>query len=235
MPSTQYFLFHRFNLRYGSQLRFCHEYCREVLRPVAVKRCSGPVIFLHALISRPMPQIVMFAGLESLGEYEALQDELVTNRDYLDGLDKWEEQQPDAVEFTETSLLRAASYSPANAAVESPIDEAQRVFDLRIYQAASHGNLRAMHERFGKPVLDVYHRLGIHPLFYAETEIGPQRPSLVYLTPFEGSIARETAWNAFNADPEWRQLNRDLTERLGPIDKTIEISVFKSTDYSPLK
>ena len=93
----------------------------------------------------------------------------------------------------------------------------------------------ALHDRFSGPEIKIFHRVGIRPLFYTSTVIGQNIPNLTYLIPFENLAEREKAWNAFGADPEWVKVRKESIDKHGQISSVIQISLFKATEYSPIK
>ena len=64
---------------------------------------------------------------------------------------------------------------------------------------------------------------------------GANKPNLTYLTPFENLAAREKAWAAFAADPEWIKVRKESIDRHGQISSVIQIALYRATDYSPFK
>ena len=66
-------------------------------------------------------------------------------------------------------------------------------------------------------------------------EILPERFGELDLIPFENLAARERAWEAFAADPEWVKVRKESIERSGQISSIIQISLFKAAPYSPIQ
>lgn len=130
-------------------------------------------------------------------------------------------------------LLQATDYSPEPAADAAP-RKTQRVFELRQYHSPTWNQLAALHERFAGPEIKIFHRCGIHPVFYSSTLFGPNMPNLTYLIPFDSLDAREKAWAAFGADPEWQKVRKESIDRHGQISSIIQISLYKATPYSPV-
>ena len=56
---------------------------------------------------------------------------------------------------------------------------------------------------------DIFKNAGCHPVFFADTLIGPRMPSLTYMLSFADSTALDTGWNAFRNDPAWKKLSSD--------------------------
>jgi hypothetical protein len=80
------------------------------------------------------------------------------------------------------------------------------LFELRVY--GSHP--RAMHA--------VMERHGIRPVLRKRNAAGS-----AYLIPFESLQARQRAWDAFNADPDWQTLRAG-----GQVVDVKEISLYRS-------
>ena len=95
--------------------------------------------------------------------------------------------------------------------------------------------LAALKERFAGPEIKIFHRLGIFPILYSETVLGTQMPNLTYLTPFDSLAAREKAWDAFAADPEWVRVRKESIDRHGQISSVMQITLLKATPYSPIR
>jgi len=226
----QFYLFNRFYLRMGTQLGRTHEFCRDGFLPALERHCPGPKIFLQALVAGHLPQVAMFAGLESWNSYGAMREKLGMDREFGRAFAAWEaDAEPPLAHYT-TSLLRAAAYSP-------PIEHVaeNRIFELRVYHSPSHRQLFDLHARFSGREINIFHRLGIHPLFYTDIEIGSGRPALVYLTPFYNLAEREAKWKAFSEDPEWLEVKQDSAKQHGQIVDRIEITLFKAAPYSPIR
>jgi hypothetical protein len=79
------------------------------------------------------------------------------------------------------------------------------LFELRVYDS----HPRAMHA--------VMERHGIRPVLQKRG---------AYLIPFESLEARQRAWDAFNADPDW-----DALRATGPVNVK-EISLYRGTSFS---
>ena len=153
--------------------------------------------------------------------------------EWQDGLKKVEEGQLPPFDRLEKRLLLATDYSP-------PLSEAvgkaekPRFFEFRIYHSPTYRQLIALHERFSGPEIQIFHRSGIHPILYADTVFGPKQPCLTYMMPFESLAAREKAWAAFRADPEWVKVRADSVARAGEIVSHTDRLLYVAAPYSPI-
>jgi hypothetical protein len=62
---------------------------------------------------------------------------------------------------------------------------------------------------------------------------GQPGDDLVYILAFQDSEAREQAWEAFRADPDWLKARAD-SEADGPLVLSLESVFLDPTSYSPL-
>jgi hypothetical protein len=193
---------------------------------------SGSKIFLEAIIAAHTPQVAAIYGFTSIEEISGLQTKLGSDEALAKRLEVLEAaEQP--FESLDTTLLEAADYSPEIAS--SPEGATPRIFELRVYHSPTLRQLGALHERFRGPEIKIFHRVGIHPILYSSTLAGQNMPNLTYLIPFADLAAREKAWAAFNADPEWQKVRKDSIEKSGQIASVIQVSIYRATAYSPVK
>jgi len=231
---TLYYLLEQFYLRNGSQLSRIHDFMRLGFLPALNTILPGPKICLEALVAAHMPQFTTLIGLESLDELSILRPRLETNEAFQKAFTAWENHSEAPYEHYSKTLLKATDYSPE--AVPVPGRPARpRIFELRVYHSPTWRQLGALHERFAGPEIRIFHRSGVHPILYTETLAGPNMPNLTYLIPFDSLAAREKAWEAFGADPEWIRVRKESIDRHGQISSIIQMSLYRATAYSPIQ
>lgn len=230
---TRFYVLQNYYLRQGSQLARLNELMGQRLLPSLNKYHPGPKIFLEGLVAAHMPQFAAIFGLHSIDEWTSIQSSLQQDDTARKALQQWEDAPEPPYEHFSSALLKAANYSPEVIAASS--QKASRIFELRVYHSPTWKQLAALHQRFAGPEINIFHRLGINPILYSETLFGPSMPNLTYLTPFENLSAREKAWEAFGADPEWLKVRKESTDAHGQIASVIQISLFKATAYSPVR
>jgi hypothetical protein len=188
---------------------------------------------LQALVAPHMPQFVALYGFESFNQMWDVHTKMMEDAALARELAKWESGPEAPFEHLSVSLLQAADYSPE--IQPSAADAPPRLFELRVYHSPSWGQLKALHERFAGPEMKIFHRVGVHPVLYSSTVFGQNCPNLTYLIPFADLAAREKAWNAFSADPEWIKVRRESIEKHGQISSVMQISLYRATAYSPVR
>ena len=231
---TGFYVLETFYLQQGAQVARMHEYFGKVALPALQRvRHTGPVIYLESLVAPHMPQMIAIYGFQSLDEMWGVHTRIMQDPELVKNFEQWDSG--DAPFDQQSSvLLEAADYSPEIVTPAEP-PKTPRIFELRVYHSPTWRQLKALHERFAGPEIKIFHRVGVHPLLYSSTLIGPNMPNLTYLIPFENLAAREKAWDAFGADPDWIKARKESIEKHGQISSVIQISLFKATAYSPVR
>lgn len=103
----------------------------------------------------------------------------------------------------ESSLLVPIAGMPKLA---RPDTSKPRVLNLRVYESHNERAARKKIEMFDKSELAIFRKVGLTPVFFAETVIGPAMPNLTYMLVFPDDAARQDAWKRFGGDPEWQKL-----------------------------
>jgi hypothetical protein len=103
------------------------------------------------------------------------------------------------------------------------------IHELRIYEA-SPGRLGDLHRRFVDITLGVWSRLGIRPIGFWTTLVGPSNNALHYLLEWENMSERDLKWTRFMTDPEWIARKAE-TERDGVLVIRAENLILAPTDY----
>jgi hypothetical protein len=231
---TRLYLMQRYYLRAGNQLARLNEYLEKTALPALSKVHAGPKIVLEGLIVPHTPELVLILGFSSVEEFWSVRGRLNQDEQLEKAFEAWQAGPEPPFERQENVLLEATDYSPEIAAADPP-PKAGRIFELRVYHSPSYTQLRHLHERFAGPEIKIFHRVGVHPILYASTIIGPNMPNLTYLTPFDDLAAREKAWNAFGADPEWIKVRQQSVDAYGQVTKNNLISIYRATPYSPVR
>ena len=233
-PRTRFYLVEKFDLKQGDQPGRLDEFFSKLVLPALNKVHSGPKIYLDAQIAPHMPQKVAIYGFESLQHFEDVYTKMMGNKELARAAEEFGKGIEQGAEQQTNILLEAADYSPE---IEIPKEPRKtgRLFELRVYHSPTYRQLKALHERFAGPEIRIFHRVGVHPILYSSTIIGPAMPNLVYLIPFESLAEREKAWAAFGADPEWQTVRKESVAKYGQISQISNISLYRATAYSPVK
>lgn len=105
-----------------------------------------------------------------------------------------------------------------------------RCYEMRVYFAAP-GKLDDLNARFRQHTCKLFEKHGMQNVGYWMPIENPDR-KLVYLLAYPSREARDRAWKAFGADPEWQQVAKS-TEANGRLVAKVESRFLTATDYSP--
>jgi hypothetical protein len=135
----------------------------------------------------------------------------------------------------ELSLLAAFPNVPR---IEVPVATAAggpRLFELRIYESHNERAHRAKVRMFtDMGEVGIFRRVGLTPVFFARTIVGPRMPNLVYMLVHENMAAREKAWGAFRTDPEWKKVSATLGFSDAEIVSNITTIFLRPAAYSQI-
>ncbi len=90
--------------------------------------------------------------------------------------------------------------------LEKPDASKPRLVNLRVYESHNERAAKKKIEMFNKGELAIFRRVGLTPVLFAETIVGPAMPNLTYLLVFPDEMGRESAWSRFRDDAEWKTL-----------------------------
>jgi NIPSNAP protein len=103
-----------------------------------------------------------------------------------------------------------------------------RCFELRTYTLRAGSSADVLHARFRERTIALFRKHGM-------TVIGFWQPvarldQLVYILTYRDAAARDSAWAAFSADPEWVKTRTEMQ-----VTVDVDNAFMVATDYSPLK
>src|SRR5712692_9056202 len=222
---TRFYALEQFKLKNGTQAPQLNEFFSQALLPALGKIHTGPKLYLEALVAPHVPQLAAIYGFSSLDEMWSIHSKLVADPALGKKMEALENGPEPAFEAMDITLLEAAAYSPE---IKPEAAASPRIFELRCYHSPTWRQLGALHDRFRGPEIEIFHRVGIHPILYSSTIAGQNIPNLTYLIPFADLAAREKAWAAFNADAEWQKVRKESIDKGGQIVSMSQISLYKA-------
>jgi hypothetical protein len=237
---SSFFELRAYQLRVGPQVKPLHDFLGEVYVPLLNKLGVQPVGAFQLTFGPHMPTIYLLSPYESLGHYERvvakLAEELPRQKaPAAQAILAATGSQPPYTRM-ETQLLRAFDSMPR---LEPPPETAKReprIFELRVYETPSDlGQSRKM-EMFGPKMgeLAIFRRVGLRPVLFASSVVGPRQPSFSYMLSFPDLAAREAAWKRFRDDADWQKLKLTPGYTDADIMSNITDYILTPTPYSQI-
>lgn len=201
----QYFQLQYFHLRNGTQTQRTNDFFQHIYAPALAKLGLPPFGFFQPVIGESSPYWLVLLSLPTLEAIETIPARLAQDPDYAKASEKFLAGDPPYVR-REITLLRAFNSMPA--LILPPAKEnTSRIFEIRTYESNTSATLKrkvAMFESGGE--IGIFERLGMSPVFFSQTIVGRNMPSLTYMLAYDDLAARDRVWKAFGADPEWQKL-----------------------------
>jgi hypothetical protein len=103
-----------------------------------------------------------------------------------------------------------------------------RCFELRTYTVREGSSLDLLHSRFRDHTTALFKKHGMTIIGYWQPVT--KRDTLVYMLAYKDGAARDAAWAAFQADPEWVKTRTEMQ-----VNVQVDNVFMSATDYSPVK
>jgi hypothetical protein len=230
----QYIELRRYHLLPGTKQRTFIDFVGKVAIPAMNRAGVGKVGAFTVVYGENAPSLLLVLTHQTLDSVVSLRDRLATDVAYTSaGAGILDAPMSDpAFVRVESTLLRAFDAMPALEPSAGAAAATPRIFELRTYE--SHSDRAALNKlkMFNAGEVPIFRRAGLTPVFFGETLVGANMPSLVYMLTFSNVSARDAAWSAFGKDPEWKTLSADPQYR----DNVSAISdiILQPTAYSQI-
>ena len=231
--AAPYYEFVVLRLQFGSQMGRLLGWLEKRALPLFQKHRFGSMGFFTVEVGPHIPAVFGILTYPSFAEMDAAWARMDADHDYAAAVAELEKDEP-AFYREDTSILRATSFSPPLKPA-APGDPMHKLYELRIYESPTQRQLGYLHDRFAGGEIEMFHKSGIHPVLYADTIIGPNRPNMAYLIPFESEAHREKAWAVFRDNPDWQQLRAESIRRGGEIVRNITNMFLVPTSFSMIR
>jgi hypothetical protein len=103
-----------------------------------------------------------------------------------------------------------------------------RCFELRTYTVQAGSSIDLLHSRFRDHTTALFKKHGMTIIGYWQPVAKPN--TLIYILAYKDGAARDAAWAAFGADPEWVK-----TRTAMQVSVQVDSVFMSATDYSPIK
>ena len=108
------------------------------------------------------------------------------------------------------------------------VDKQSRCFELRTYTVPEGSSIDLLHSRFRDHTTALFQKHGMTVIGYWQPLAKPD--TLVYMLAYKDAAARDAAWAAFQADPEWVKARTEMQ-----VNVQVDNMFMSATDYSPMK
>jgi hypothetical protein len=234
-PKNAIFELVYFYMRTGPQVDRTTQYLSSVYLPAVRRAGVGAAGIFSPVIGERSPYILSLVTYPSFASMETIHTKLAEDKEFEKGWDAYNTIADAAYVRMESTLLRAFDSMPV--LETAPIDpkRAVRIFELRTYESVNEKASRRKVQMFNEGEIGIFRRLGMTPVFFGQTLVGRNLPSLTYMLAFDDLASRERLWRAFGADPEWQKLRAQPGLSDAEIVSNISNTILRPLASSPIR
>lgn len=159
------------------------------------------------LIGPDGPYYITLTQYASLAEMQNVLTKLSSDDAHLRAMQKLDSGSGLPFVRVESNLLKSFARMPALDAPDASRKHSPRIFELRRYESQTFLTLARKVAMFNEGEMRIFQRLGMRPVFFAETIVGPKQPNLMYMLSYDDLAARDRLWRDFGNDPDWKKLS----------------------------
>jgi len=233
LAKPQYFELQTFFLRNGGQPQRVSDFFEHVYAPALAKLGLPPFGFFQPVIGEGSPYWLAILTLPTLDALETVPARLAADAEYQKGADSF---LAGDVPYArrEITLLRAFDGMP-NLVPPPAKQNGSRIFEIRTYESNTSATLRRKVKMFEGGEIGIFRRLGMSPVFFGQTVIGRNMPSLTYMLAYDDLAMRDRVWKAFGADAEWQKLRAAPGNSDAEIVSNISNTIVRPASFSQVK
>lgn len=201
------------------------------LKRIGVK--SVGVFKPKTIESDSIKKIMVLIPFSSLEQFSKLDSQLSKDNVYLTAGTNYLKASYNKKPYlrVESILLQAFADHPHLTPTALNVPRADRVYELRSYEASTEAILKNKIEMFNEGgEVKLFDSLNFNAVFYGEVISGNNMPNLMYMTTFPNQTSRDELWKAFFTSPEWKVLSAK-TEYKNNVSKS-DITFLTPTEYS---
>ena len=234
--APEFYIWRQYILKQGTQTRRLAEFLQAAI-PALNRLGHSPIGVFDVLFGLPTPSVFVLTPSSSLDDLQAIEAGLQKDAEFMKAADPYlNAPATDPVYVRqELSLLRAFPSMarlqiPSQTAAKSP-----RIFELRTYEShneRAHLAKVRMFDELGE--IEIFKKVGLTPVFFARTLVGPRMPNLTYMLVHDNMAAREKSWDGFRTSPDWKKLSATPGYTDPEIVSNITTVFLRPTAYSQI-
>jgi hypothetical protein len=225
----------RYHTIAGAKAQAMNTFLSDVGLPALNRAGVSPVGAFSVVYGENAPSLVLLLTHRNMESVATLRDRLMADQEYVTrGASFLDAPSGDpAFVRMESTILRALTGMPKLEVPTAVAEKKTHILELRTYESPSDRlSLRKIAQmNAGEP--PIFRRVGLTPVFFAETVAGARMPGLSYMCTFPDMRARDEAWAAFSADPDWKKLSSDPAYGGGTVTSISDI-ILRPTAYSQI-
>ena len=207
--SPDVYVWRQYILKAGTQPRRLADYLQAVI-PALNRLGHSPIGVFDVVFGLPSPTTFVLTPSTSLPHMLEIESGLEKDAEFMKAAAGYADAAATDPVYVrqELSLLQAFPHMPKIDVPKQTAAKAPRLFELRTYESHSERAHRAkikMFDEMGE--IEIFRNVGLMPVFFGRTLVGPRMPSLTYMLVHDNMAGRDKSWDGFRTSPEWKKLS----------------------------
>ncbi len=191
-----------YEIRFGGNQRLLIDYLNGALQPALRQRGAKRFMLFREWGQTEPAKLWLWIAYPDINAYTLAQD-LSADAEFREAAAGYDQLPSDQALYNRYSSWLLHAFDGLPQALD-PGDAG--LFELRIYESFSEDALRRKIRMFNKEELDLFYKVDLNPVFFAEMMAGPYRPCLAYMIHFKDMAQRDAHWKAFGQHPDWAEM-----------------------------
>ncbi len=207
--SPEFYVWRQYVMRNGTEMRRVADFLQNAAIPALNRLGHKPIGVFEVVAGVPTPTLFTLTPIPSLDRLATLDSSLEADEQFMKTGAAYIDAPATDMPYVrqEVSLLAAFPKMPHLEVPGATATKGPRLFELRTYENPTEKAQRAKMRMFSEMgEIEIFKRVGLTPVFFSRTLIGPHMPSIVYMLVHENMAGREKSWSNFSGDPEWQKV-----------------------------
>ncbi len=207
----QYYELRIYTTKSEEQQKLVSDYWQNAAVPAYNRMGIQPVGVFTELEASPTNKIYVLVPCDSLEVFAAIPARLAADAAYQAAAAEYMSRSKSSPAFVriESSLNLAFDSMKKLAPPPSAGDKSPWIFELRTYESPSESKGINKVQMFNSGEVPLMQQVGLSPVFFAQTLVGPQMPNLVYMVSGPNMEEHKKHWKGFSDAPAWKGLIGD--------------------------
>ena len=234
--SPEFYVWRQYILKTGTQPRRLAEFLQAAI-PALNRLGHSPIGVFEGVFGVATPTVFVLMPSRSLDHMLSSETGLEKDGEFMKAAGGYlDAAATDPVYVRqELSLMQAFPHMPKIEVPKQTAAKSPRLFELRTYEShneRAHRNKVKMFDEMGE--IDIFRAVGLTPVFFGRTLVGPRMPSLTYMLVHDNMAGREKSWDGFRTSPDWAKLSKTPGFTDPEIVSNITTVFLRPTAYSQI-
>ena len=209
--ARQYYELRTYTTKSEQQQKLITDYWQHAAVPAYNRLGIQPIGVFTELEDSPTNKIYVLIPFDSADAFAKIETKLAADTAYQKAAETFmavPKNDPAYVRF-ETALLAAMEGMKKLELPPSTAEKKPWVFELRTYLSHNEAKGANKVDMFNNGEIQIMKDVGLNPVFFSHTVLGPNMPNLIYMVSGENKDEHKKHFGGFGSHPLWKKLSAD--------------------------